>query len=524
MKRIYFLLMSMLLPLTAWCQDGQTTLTVEPFTITAGETIEVLAEMQSSDEDLCQAQFDLVLPTGLSVPTRNGKYYILGAPTGVIEYDEELGYSHEIGSALQADNSIRVVVVNSANKRFVSNSGTLVRIRLKADENISPGTYTLTLRNVEFTHDNATKEAVESSSTTVTVPGEVTPVEGTAISIAPFSISAGETVEMMVEMESSSDDLCQAQFDLILPAGLSVPTRSGRYYILGSPTGVIEYDEDLGYSHQIGSALQDDGSIRVVIVNSDNKRFISNKGTLVRVRLQADANIASGTYTILLKNVEFTHDNATKEAVDDYSTTITIDGVTPDVHDQTVSLTTLPTITYGDASYTLPATTEQGLTLTWTSSNAEVATVSGNILEVVKPGSATITATQEGNDSYNAFSREYTLTVSKAVLTVTAGNCSKVQWAEIPPLQITYSGFKNDDDESSLTTQPTVSTEATKDSPEGTYPITVSGGESPYYSFNYVNGTLTVTEALLGDINRDGKVTIADVTALVDIILGKAPH
>ena len=162
--------------------------------------------------------------------------------------------------------------------------------------------------------------------------------------------------------------------------------------------------------------------------------------------------------------------------------------------EQTLALASLPAMTYGNAAYTLPATTAENLTLTWTSSNTSVATISGNTLTIKGAGTATITATNEGNNDYLPFSKQYTLTVAKAALTITADNKTKQQGEENPELTVTYSGFVYNEDASALTTQPTITTTATTDSPAGTYPITVSGAAAANYNITYVNGTLTVTE------------------------------
>jgi len=163
--------------------------------------------------------------------------------------------------------------------------------------------------------------------------------------------------------------------------------------------------------------------------------------------------------------------------------------------EQTLALETLPSMTYGDDAYTLPDTTAEGLTLIWNSDNTSVATVSGNVLAINGAGTAAITATQAGNDSYLPFSREFSLTVGKAALTITANDCRKVEGEANPELTVSYEGFKYDDNASVLTQQPTVTTEATTDSPAGTYPITVSGAEAANYDISYVEGTLTVEEA-----------------------------
>jgi len=88
-----------------------------------------------------------------------------------------------------------------------------------------------------------------------------------------------------------------------------------------------------------------------------------------------------------------------------------------------------------------------------------------------------------------------TLTVNKATVVIVAEDKSKTVNKDFPEFTIKYSGFLNGDDESVLTAKHAVSTEATKDSPVGTYPIIVSGGSADNYTFNYVPGTLTVNEA-----------------------------
>jgi len=84
------------------------------------------------------------------------------------------------------------------------------------------------------------------------------------------------------------------------------------------------------------------------------------------------------------------------------------------------------------------------------------------------------------------------LTVTKAMLTVTADNCTMTQGGQKPELTLTYSGFKNDETASVLTTRPTASCVATSESNTGEYEITVNGGEAQNYDFTYVAGTLTI--------------------------------
>lgn len=87
-----------------------------------------------------------------------------------------------------------------------------------------------------------------------------------------------------------------------------------------------------------------------------------------------------------------------------------------------------------------------------------------------------------------------TLTVNKAVLTVTASDVHATYGA-IPALTAyTFSGFRNGDTASAVSGTPVLTTTATNTSPVGTYPINidVSGLSSSDYTFTSVPGTLTV--------------------------------
>ena len=86
----------------------------------------------------------------------------------------------------------------------------------------------------------------------------------------------------------------------------------------------------------------------------------------------------------------------------------------------------------------------------------------------------------------------YRYTIKPAVLTVTALDAERYEGEENPEFVISYEGFVNNETKDVLTQEATAYTEATIDSPEGTYPIMLSGAEAANYEMNYVEGTLTV--------------------------------
>jgi len=160
---------------------------------------------------------------------------------------------------------------------------------------------------------------------------------------------------------------------------------------------------------------------------------------------------------------------------------------------QTITGLSNLTRTYGDDSFNLSATASSGLTVTYTSNDPSVATISENIVTIIGAGTTTITASQSGNSNYNAAPDiNRTLIVEKAVLTVRAHNKQRIFGKENPEFTFEYLGFIPPDDELIIEDAPELSTTATLDTPPGRVPITIKGGSHPNYSFRSVNGTLTI--------------------------------
>jgi len=165
---------------------------------------------------------------------------------------------------------------------------------------------------------------------------------------------------------------------------------------------------------------------------------------------------------------------------------------------QVITFNTLTPKTYGDPNFSLSANSNSGLGVTYSSSDPNVATVTGNVVTIKVAGTTIITASQEGNNVYGpAQSVQQTLTVNKAVLTATADNKSRAYGDANPTFTITYTGFKNSETSTVIDTAPTSATTATLTSNVGSYNIVPAGGTDNNYSFTYVNGALSITKAIL---------------------------
>jgi hypothetical protein len=157
------------------------------------------------------------------------------------------------------------------------------------------------------------------------------------------------------------------------------------------------------------------------------------------------------------------------------------------------------TLTGLDATH-VSATIVSSITLA-SDGAASTATVSGSPYAIVSSAAQGTIASFYTPNYVNG-----SLTIEKAVLTVTAVAKTKTYGAANPVLTFTYSGWKNSEDETVLTTKPEAAVSTSRSSVVGTYTgaITVSGGIDDNYSFVYVPANMTVNKATL-TVSADAK-------------------
>ena len=95
-----------------------------------------------------------------------------------------------------------------------------------------------------------------------------------------------------------------------------------------------------------------------------------------------------------------------------------------------ITFNALAAVTYGDAPFTLGATSNSPVTITYTSSDPTVASISGNTVTILKNGTTVITASQAGDGvTYNAaVDVPQTLTVNQKALTVSGAVANNKQY------------------------------------------------------------------------------------------------
>lgn len=92
---------------------------------------------------------------------------------------------------------------------------------------------------------------------------------------------------------------------------------------------------------------------------------------------------------------------------------------------QTITFDSLNDVVYGSADFNLAATASSGLSITYQSSDNSIATISGNTITINATGTVSITASQQGDGTYDvAESVTQTLTVTPKELTIASATAT----------------------------------------------------------------------------------------------------
>mgnify|MGYP002623860570 CR=1 FL=1 len=282
------------------------------------------------------------------------------------------------------------------------------------------------------------------------------------LKVNPVSASPGTTVEIPVELVNTKA-YSMFEMNIVLPSGFEL-------------TGVTKSERFRNGKLYDFSKLSD-GSYQIV-TQSQEEVITGNSGTLLTLSVKVPTT-AQGSYTGRIQNILFTDMDITPAYLPDASFTITVS------KPSTIIITAKSySREYGEANPTFEYTVTGG-TITGNPKLSCTAT------EASDAGSYTITV-EKGTVTGDVQLVNGTLTVTKAPLTVKANDCERFVGEDNPTFTLSYSGWKNSQNESVLTTKPTATCSATKSSPAGTYPIKVSGGSAKNYAFEYRDGTLTV--------------------------------
>ena len=548
-KRIILAIVSMLALVSQISAEDK--ITVKDFSISAGEVKAISIELES-EVVYAGFQFDVYLPEGITIKEYSAN-------------KDRVPESTSLEMTTQEDGSYRFIAAAMGLENLKGTSGSIITITVTAKEGIADGVLTGYFKNVKLStlDGTGTKYAEIPFSISVLAPSKVTAknygrVYGEANPEFGFEVEGGAldgTPEITCEATSTSP---VGEYEIVISKGsvtnFNVTYVNGKLTINKAPLTITAKD----YTIKQGEALptfeaayegfknsetyavltkqatisttatsaSEPGEYDIVVSDAEAKNYDISyvKGKLTIV--DADALIITAkSYTIEygeeIPTFEYTSEGATLEGEPSITCEAT-KGSPAGTYDIIISKGTVTnyndtyvngTLTIKKAPLTITAkdyTIKQGETLPTFEANYEgfknsetsavltkQPTITTAATSASEPGDYEITVSGAESKNYEITYVKGKLTITQAdALTVTAKSYTIVYGDDIPKFEYTSEG-------ATLEGEPSITCEATKGSPAGTYDIIISKGTVTNYNDTYVNGKLTITKAPLTITAKD---------------------
>ena len=536
---VLLFLMLLALPLASRAKD---TFYIAPVNVAPGDSKTITLNLDNS-QVFRGFQTDIELPEGLKIASKsNGNFDISLTDRG--------SSSFSVSSNLMSDGAVRILGYSTQGESIKGNQGALVRISVRASSDFSGGY--IKLKNSIFSDVNNRDVKLDNSQLFVGTK------EQNDVAVKGGEISPEVSKAFSLELSNESE-MTAFQMDVVLPNGLSLDLsktrltgRCGNHQLQTKQLGngkvriICMSSDNTSISGKIGSVIDlwikaEKGIAGNQIVKVENIIFSDVKARTYRMdplsfvvdvkyvpatsvsisesNMQLEVSDSRQLTASLLpenctdKTILWKSDNEKVATVSDNGMIIarsagkcSIIASTADNLIQAkcaVTVTKIPltahvantTKVYGDANPEFNITYSgfrDGDSEVGFSVPASISTIVDNSSKV---GKYDIVASGAVSDKYEISYIPGTLTVTKAPLSISAGNYTKKQGDAMPVFKASYAGFKNAEDESVLTKQPVFSCEANEASAPAEYAVTISGAEAENYDISYEQGHLTVVEA-----------------------------
>ena len=462
-------------------------LTVSDVELSAGETKEITIDLNNPDKVYTAFQFDLVLPEGVTIALNNKNKLIASL-------DGDRADDHTLNVANVGNNTYRFLSFSMTNADFYDTSGPLVHVSLLADENITSGIKIATVKNQVITQSDGTQFKWGEFTFNITIPEPIIPMIVADNKSRKYGEENPEfTYQVTVgELTGTPELTTTATITSSIgtyPITVSRGTVEGNYESTDGTLTIEQAPLTIAagtYTKKQGEALPEFTLTYTGFKNGETESVLTTQPV---VTCAATAASAPGEYAVTVSGA----------TAQNYEISYTAGKLIVTEADPVTITAKSYTRKYGEANPTFEFTTE-GAALEGIPVISCAATATSPV------GTYPITVTKGTVANYNVTYVAGTLTIEQAPLTIAAGTYTKKQGEALPEFTLTYTGFKNGEDESVLLTQPTVTTTADVNSPAGEYAIVVSGAEAQNYEISYVNGTLIITPATGIDAVRSNSV------------------
>lgn len=540
LRNIFFLLLLMLLalPIASRAKD---VFYIQPFNMVPGDTKTISLNLDNANV-YRGFQTDIVLPEGLSIVKQTNNSLAISPTSRASSFALS---SNEIG-----DRTTRLLCYSAQYETISGNSGALVNIQVKASSDFAGGY--VQLKNTIFSNENNQDVNMDDSQVSVqtkeqnfisVADDEVTAGKGkafalqltneTSLTACQFDVAVPSGLSLDLE-KCSVTGRCSSSHQLT-----SKDLGNGRYRFvcmsMDNTTFVGHSGTILNLWVNAEASARDHKKVKVEnVVFSDAKAqtyrfepisFDVNVSFVVATSIRLSESSLSLqvddsrtlTATVLPENC--TDKSVVWESSNEQVATVDANGkviakaegqcqIIAYSADRSVKAECAVTVTkipltvrvedvsrkYGDENPQFKILYEgfrDGDTETRLTTTA-IAQTDANLKSAVGDYEITLSGAESNKYSFNYVAG--TLTITKAPLIISAGNYTKKQGDAMPKFKVSYSGFKNAENETILTKQPVFSTDATESSSPADYVVNVSGAEADNYDITYLPGILTITE------------------------------
>ena len=244
------------------------------------ETKDLLISLTSAVSDMVGAQFDVTLPNGFTLETKEGEVYQLSQN----QASDMACNVNDLGNG-----TYRFMLYSNSLKKL--NAGELMSLNLKAGNNVALGNYPISIHDVAFS--DADGQLTNEDGTIATIKlTNFFPV-ATNIEMSDTKIISGETAPLSLTLLESIRGCVGIQFDLALPDGFSLEKdATGKEYSIS----VYQASDMNCNMTAVGN-----GVYRFMIYSNSLKEFVS--GELMNINIKVSEEKPLETYSVSIQNV-----------------------------------------------------------------------------------------------------------------------------------------------------------------------------------------------------------------------------
>lgn len=303
--KLFALTCAMLVNASAWAQSS--TLAIDPFTIEKGATKQVAIKLvKEAGTEVIGFQCNVELPAGLTITKDEEEELNVNPVSGTVKSSKAniiLNYSETTGVLL---------VYNDRNSAYKDDVEGVVLFEFKASDDFAGGV--IALKNIVLSLTGNQKVTAADVTAEVSVPAVVPVPEGPSLYIKDFTIAAGETKNVQIELVKGEDPIIGFQCKIALPDGLTITLDEDQEPNVVSVPGTVTSSKAnviVNYSATSGTLL---------VYNDKNSPYKEDATGVVELELKAADTFEAGFITI--SEIVFSKQGNQKETASDTKTKV----------------------------------------------------------------------------------------------------------------------------------------------------------------------------------------------------------